>query len=45
MKYRIIQIAALLVIMVHLSSCVSRRIRTDNRRPHHAHYHGGGRYW
>ncbi len=44
MKYRIIQIAALLIILIQLSSCY-QHIRTDNRTPKHGHYRGAGRWY
>ena len=44
MKYKIIKIAALLAILVQLSSCYTE-VKTDNRTPSHRHYQRAGRYW
>lgn len=45
MRYRIIKIAALLVLAINLSSCIFHHVRTDNRRPSHEHYRKAGRAW
>jgi hypothetical protein len=44
MKYRLIKIAAILAVLIHLSSCVVRH-HTDNRSPGHARYRSAGRFW
>ena len=44
MNYRIIKIAALLVILVQLSSCFTT-VKTDRKTPAHRHYRRAGKYW
>jgi outer membrane lipopolysaccharide assembly protein LptE/RlpB len=44
MKYRIIKMAALLALVVHLSSCF-HHVRTNRRMSPHFGYHRAGRNW
>lgn len=44
MKYRIIKIAALLALLLHLSSCFTS-VKTDRKMPTHNKYRKAGRYW
>ncbi len=45
MKRKIIQIAALLAIVIEISSCQLHHVQTDRRFPKHSHYQRAGRYW
>lgn len=45
MKYRLVKIIAALLILAHLGSCVSPRVRTNRRVPRHGAYHAGDRWW
>ena len=45
MKRKIIQIAALLAIMVEISSCQLHHVHTDRRYYGHGRVRTAGRYW
>jgi hypothetical protein len=44
MKYRLLKIAALLVILAHLASCYTP-VKTDRKYPSHGKYRRAGRFW
>ena len=45
MKYRILKIAALLLLLTHLSSCIFHRGYMYKGKPTHHHYRRAGRAW